>query len=466
MSMVLREYRTISRISGPLLFVEAVKDVGYNELVRVMAPDGSERRGQILEVSDKMAVVQVFEGTSGLDVKGTAVRFTGETIKLPVSSDMLGRVLDGSGTPIDGGPNIIAEDYWDVHGAPINPCARTYPREFIQTGVSAIDGMNTLVRGQKLPFFSGAGLPHNAVAAQVARQARVRGTGETFTTVFAAIGITADEARFFREDFEKQGAFEHVTMFVNLADDPAIERIITPRVALTAAEFFAFKLGMHVLVILTDMTNYAEALREISAAREEVPGRRGYPGYMYTDLSTIYERAGRTHNGKGSITQMPILTMPHDDITHPIADLTGYITEGQLIVDRGLHRRGIYPPIDVSPSLSRLMREGIGKDRTREDHREVSDQLYYSYAEGRAFRDLVAVIGEEALSTRDKLYLNFAEAFERRFINQGEYENRDIEQTLDLGWDLLSMVPEVELKRIDPSTIAKYHPAHRDKGTT
>ena len=466
MSLVLREYRTISRISGPLLFVEAVKDVGYNELVRVIAPDGSERRGQILEVSDKMAVVQVFEGTSGLDVKGTAVRFTGETIKLPVSSDMLGRVLDGSGTPIDGGPNIIAEDYWDVHGAPINPCARTYPREFIQTGVSAIDGMNTLVRGQKLPFFSGAGLPHNAVAAQVARQARVRGTGETFTTVFAAIGITADEARFFREDFEKQGAFEHVTMFVNLADDPAIERIITPRVALTAAEFFAFKLGMHVLVILTDMTNYAEALREISAAREEVPGRRGYPGYMYTDLSTIYERAGRTHTGKGSITQMPILTMPHDDITHPIADLTGYITEGQLIVDRGLHRRGIYPPIDVSPSLSRLMREGIGKDRTREDHREVSDQLYYSYAEGRAFRDLVAVIGEEALSTRDKLYLNFADAFERRFISQGEYENRDIEQTLDLGWDLLSMVPEVELKRIDPSTIAKYHPAHRDKGTT
>lgn len=465
MSLVLREYRTISRISGPLLFVEAAKDVGYNELVRVMAPDGSERRGQILEVSDKMAVVQVFEGTSGLDVKGTAVRFTGETIKLPVSSDMLGRVLDGSGTPIDGGPNIIAEDYWDVHGAPINPCARTYPREFIQTGVSAIDGMNTLVRGQKLPFFSGAGLPHNAVAAQVARQARVRGTGETFMTVFAAIGITADEARFFREDFEKQGAFEHVTMFVNLADDPAIERIITPRVALTAAEFFAFKLGMHVLVILTDMTNYAEALREISAAREEVPGRRGYPGYMYTDLSTIYERAGRTHTGKGSITQMPILTMPHDDITHPIADLTGYITEGQLIVDRGLHRRGIYPPIDVSPSLSRLMREGIGKDRTREDHREISDQLYYSYAEGRAFRDLVAVIGEEALSTRDKLYLNFADAFERRFINQGEYENRDIEQTLDLGWDLLSMVPEVELKRIDPSTIAKYHPAHRDKGT-
>jgi V/A-type H+-transporting ATPase subunit B len=465
MSLILREYKTITRISGPLVFVEAATGVGFGELVRVVAPDGTERRGQVLEVSDKMAVVQVFEGTSGLDVKETSVRFAGETIKLPVSSDMLGRVFDGSGTPIDGGPNIIPEDYWDVHGAPINPYARTYPREFIQTGVSAIDGMNTLVRGQKLPFFSGAGLPHNAVAAQVARQARVRGTGETFTTVFAAIGITADEARFFREDFEKQGAFEHVTMFVNLADDPAIERTITPRVALTAAEFFAFKLGMHVLVILTDMTNYAEALREISAAREEVPGRRGYPGYMYTDLSTIYERAGRVHNGKGSITQMPILTMPHDDITHPIADLTGYITEGQLIVDRGLHRRGIYPPIDVSPSLSRLMREGIGKNRTREDHREVSDQLYYSYAEGRSFRDLVAVIGEEALSARDKLYLNFADAFEKRFINQGEYENRDIEQTLDLGWDLLSVLPETELKRIDPSTITKYHPTHRNKGT-
>ena len=465
MSLMLREYRTITKIAGPLLFVEAVTGVGFGELVRIAVPDGSERRGQVLEISDKMAVVQVFEGTSGLDVEKTAVRFAGETIKLSVSSDMLGRVMDGSGNPIDGGPNIIPEDFWDVHGAPINPYARTYPREFIQTGISAIDGMNTLVRGQKLPFFSGAGLPHNAVAAQVARQAQVRGSGETFATVFAAIGITADEARFFREDFEKQGAFEHVTMFVNLADDPAIERIITPRVALTAAEYFAFKLGMHVLVILTDMTNYAEALREISAAREEVPGRRGYPGYLYTDLSTIYERAGRTHTSKGSITQMPILTMPHDDITHPIADLTGYITEGQLIVDRGLHRRGIYPPIDVSPSLSRLMREGIGKDRTREDHREVSDQLYYAYAEGRAFRDLVAVVGEEALSNRDKLYLNFADAFEKRFVRQGEYENRDIEQTLDLGWDLLSMLPEVELKRIDPSTIAKHHPKHRGKGT-
>jgi len=465
MSTIGREYSTIHEISGPLLFVEHVRGVGYGELVRVSTPAGEERRGQVLEVSENVAVVQVFEGTSGLDISRTTVKFSGETIKLPVSSDMLGRIFDGSGRPIDGGPRIIPEDYWDVHGAPINPYARAYPREFIQTGISAIDGMNTLVRGQKLPLFSGSGLPHNITAAQIARQAKVRGTEEPFTTVFAAMGITADEARFFREDFEKQGAFEHVTMFVNLADDPAIERILTPRLALTAAEFFAIKMGMHVLVILTDMTNYAEALREISAAREEVPGRRGYPGYMYTDLATVYERAGRTHGGKGSITQMPILTMPHDDITHPIPDLTGYITEGQIIVDRGLHRKGVYPPLDVSPSLSRLMREGIGKGRTREDHREVSDQLYYAYAEGRSFRDLVAVVGEEALSSRDKLYLKFADIFERRFVNQGVYEDRDIDQTLDLGWELLSMLPETELKRIDPSTIKKYHPKYRLKAT-
>ena len=465
MSTIGREYSTVREISGPLLFVEHVRGVGFGELVRVLTPEGEERRGQVLEVSENVAVVQVFEGTSGLDISRTRVKFGGETIKLPVSSDMLGRILDGSGRPIDGGPRIIPEDYWDVHGAPINPYARAYPREFIQTGISAIDGMNTLVRGQKLPLFSGSGLPHNITAAQIARQAKVRGTEEPFTTVFAAMGITADEARFFREDFEKQGAFEHVTMFVNLADDPAIERILTPRLALTAAEYFAIKLGMHVLVILTDMTNYAEALREISAAREEVPGRRGYPGYMYTDLATIYERAGRTHGGKGSITQMPILTMPHDDITHPIPDLTGYITEGQIIVDRGLHRKGVYPPLDVSPSLSRLMREGIGKGRTRDDHREVSDQLYYGYAEGRSFRDLVAVVGEEALSSRDKLYLKFADIFERRFINQGFYEDRDIDQTLDLGWELLSMLPETELKRIDPSTIKKYHPKYRLKAT-
>jgi len=460
------EYRTIREISGPLLIVESVRGVGYGELARIKTPTGEERRGQVLEVGEGMAIVQVFEGTSGLDVSKTTVSFTGETVKLPVSSDMLGRIFDGSGRPIDGGPRIIPEDYLDVHGSPINPFAREYPREFIQTGVSAIDGMNTLVRGQKLPLFSGAGLPHNMIAAQIARQARVKGTEESFTTVFAAMGITADEARFFREDFEKQGAFDHVTMFVNLADDPAIERILTPRLALTTAEYFAVRLGMHVLVILTDMTNYAEALREIAAAREEVPGRRGYPGYMYTDLASIYERAGRLHGSKGTITQMPILTMPHDDMTHPIPDLTGYITEGQIFIDRGLHRKGIYPPIDPAPSLSRLMKEGIGKGRTREDHREVSDQLYYAYAEGRSFRDLVAVVGEEALSARDRLYLTFAENFERRFISQGVYENRDIDATLDLGWGLLSALPETELKRIDPETIKKWHPKYRDKPMT
>jgi V/A-type H+/Na+-transporting ATPase subunit B len=457
------EYTTIKEISGPLLFVESVRGVGYGELARIKTPSGEERRGQVLEIGGGVAVVQVFEGTTGLDVGKTRVRFTGETVKLPVSNDMLGRIFDGSGRPIDGGPRIIPDDYLDVNGNPINPFAREYPREFIQTGISTIDGMNTLVRGQKLPLFSASGLPHNAVAAQIARQAKVVGSDEPFTTIFAAMGITADELRFFRDDFEKQGAFDHVTMFVNLADDPAIERILTPRLALTAAEYFAIKQGNHVLVILTDMTNYAESLREISAAREEVPGRRGYPGYMYTDLATIYERAGRLHGTKGSITQMPILTMPGDDRTHPVPDLTGYITEGQLMVDRSLYRKGIYPPIDPAPSLSRLMKEGIGKGKTREDHREVSDQLYYAFAEGRSFRDLVAVVGEEALSARDKLYLQFADEFERRFINQGMYENRDIDTTLDLGWDLLSVLPETELKRIDPATIKKWLPKNRGK---
>jgi V/A-type H+-transporting ATPase subunit B len=457
------EYTTIKEISGPLLFVEYVRGVGYGELARITTPSGEERRGQVLEIGGGVAVVQVFEGTTGLDVGKTRIRFTGETVKLPVSMDMLGRIFDGSGRPIDGGPRIIPDDYLDVNGNPINPFAREYPREFIQTGISTIDGMNTLVRGQKLPLFSASGLPHNAVAAQIARQAKVVGSDEPFTTIFAAMGITADELRFFRDDFEKQGAFDHVTMFVNLADDPAIERILTPRLALTAAEYFAIKQGNHVLVILTDMTNYAESLREISAAREEVPGRRGYPGYMYTDLATIYERAGRLKGSKGSITQMPILTMPGDDRTHPVPDLTGYITEGQLMVDRSLHRKGIYPPIDPAPSLSRLMKEGIGKGKTREDHREVSDQLYYAFAEGRSFRDLVAVVGEEALSARDKLYLQFADEFERKFINQGLYENRDIDTTLDLGWNLLSVLPETELKRIDPATIKKWLPKNRGK---
>ncbi|TMI45984.1 V-type ATP synthase subunit B [Candidatus Bathyarchaeota archaeon] len=457
------EYATIREISGPLLFVESVRGVGYGELARIRTPSGEERRGQVLEIGGGIAVVQVFEGTTGLDVAKTRIRFTGETVKLPVSTDMLGRIFDGSGRPIDGGPRIIPDDYLDVNGNPINPFAREYPREFIQTGISTIDGMNTLVRGQKLPLFSASGLPHNAVAAQIARQAKVVGSDEPFTTIFAAMGITADELRFFRDDFEEQGAFDHVTMFVNLADDPAIERILTPRLALTAAEYFAIKQGNHVLVILTDMTNYAESLREISAAREEVPGRRGYPGYMYTDLATIYERAGRLKGSKGTITQMPILTMPGDDKTHPVPDLTGYITEGQLMVDRSLHRKGIYPPIDPAPSLSRLMKEGIGKGKTREDHREVSDQLYYAFAEGRSFRDLVAVVGEEALSARDKLYLQFADEFERRFINQGVYENRDIDTTLDLGWNLLSVLPDNELKRIDPATIKKWHPKYRGK---
>ncbi|OLB69649.1 V-type ATP synthase subunit B [archaeon 13_2_20CM_2_52_21] len=457
------EYTTIKEISGPLLFVESVRGVGYGELARIKTPSGEERRGQVLEIGGGIAVVQVFEGTTGLDVGRTRIRFTGETVKLPVSNDMLGRIFDGSGRPIDGGPRIIPDDYLDVNGNPINPFAREYPREFIQTGISTIDGMNTLVRGQKLPLFSASGLPHNSIAAQIARQAKVVGSDEPFTTIFAAMGITADELRFFRDDFEKQGAFDHVTMFVNLADDPAIERILTPRLALTAAEYFAIKQGNHVLVILTDMTNYAESLREISAAREEVPGRRGYPGYMYTDLATIYERAGRLHGTKGSITQMPILTMPGDDKTHPVPDLTGYITEGQLMVDRSLHRKGIYPPIDPAPSLSRLMKEGIGKGKTREDHREVSDQLYYAFAEGRSFRDLVAVVGEEALSARDKLYLQFADEFERKFINQGLYENRDIDTTLDLGWNLLSVLPETELKRIDPATIKKWLPKNRGK---
>ncbi|HID18016.1 TPA: V-type ATP synthase subunit B, partial [Candidatus Bathyarchaeota archaeon] len=373
-----KEYSTVREIAGPLLFIERTSGVAYGEVVKVRTPTGEERTGQVLEVGEGFAVVQVFEGTSGLDVSATMVKFAGETLKFPVSMDIMGRIFDGSGKPVDGGPEIVPEDEWDIHGAPINPYARAYPSEFIQTGLSCIDGMNTLVRGQKLPLFSGSGLPHNLVAAQIARQAKVPGREEEFAVIFAAMGITADEARFFREDFERRGALDKVVMFVNLADDPAIERLITPRLALTSAEYLAFQYDIHVLVILTDMTNYAEALREISAAREEVPGRRGYPGYMYTDLATVYERAGRIHERKGSVTQMPILTMPHDDITHPVPDLTGYITEGQIYLERGLHMRGIYPPINVLPSLSRLMNEGIGKGKTREDHRQVADQLYYA----------------------------------------------------------------------------------------
>jgi len=452
-SIALKRYRSISRISGPLLFVEAVRGVAYGELVRIETPSGEERRGQVLEVTDRFAVIQVFEGTEGLSLDKTAVKFTGETIKLPVSGDLLGRIFNGRGDPIDGGPQIVPEDYWDIHGMPINPSSREHPREFIQTGISAIDGLYTLVRGQKLPIFSGSGLPHNTLAAQIARQAKVLGKEEEAVVVLATMGITAEEARFFIEDFRSRGVMDHIVLFINLANDPAIERIITPRLALTCAEYLAFHEGYHVLTLLTDMTNYAEALREVSAARREVPGRRGYPGYLYTDLATIYERCGRIHGVKGSHTVFPILTMPHDDITHPVPDLTAYITEGQIILSRAMHRKGIYPPIDILPSLSRLMRTGIGEGRTRFDHREVADCCYYAYAEGVSLRELIAVIGEAGLTARDRLYLQFADEFEKRFVNQGVYEERSIEETLDLMWDVLSILPERELKRADPKTI-------------
>lgn len=458
-----REYKTVREISGPLMIVKDVEGVGYDEVVEIETPGGEKKRGQVLEVESGRAVVQVFEGTSGIDASETKVRFTGSTMKFPVSMDLLGRVFSGRGEPIDGGPPIIPEEEPDIHGAAINPSARDYPTDFIQTGISAIDGMNTLVRGQKLPIFSVSGLPHNELAAQIARQARIIGEDEEFVVIFCAMGITHEEASFFRKDFEKTGAFEKVSMFLNLASDPAVERILTPRIALTAAEYFAFTQGMHVLVILTNMTNYGEALREVSAAREEVPSRRGYPGYLYTDLATIYERAGRIQGKKGSITQMPILTMPSDDITHPIPDLTGYITEGQLVMERELHRKGIYPPINVLPSLSRLMKDGIGEGQTREDHSGVANQLYSAYAEGRDVRSLVEVVGEEALSERDRRYLEFSDKFENNFVNQGMDENRDLESTLELGWELLSGLSEEELKRIEPEHIEKYHPNHREE---
>ena len=452
------EYRTIRGIKGPLLIVENTKDVAYGEVVRIRGPDGKERLGQVLEARETMAVVQVFEGTTGLDVKNTSVKFLGDTLKIGVSLEMLGRVFDGTGRPIDGGPEIVPEDMRDINGYPINPAAREYPREFIQTGISTIDGMNTLVRGQKLPIFSGAGMPHNEIAAQIARQAKIRGAGEKFAVVFVAMGITAEEANFFKNEFERTGALERTVLFLNLANDPAIERIVIPRMGLTTAEYLAFEKDMHVLVILTDMTNYCEALREISAAREEVPGRRGYPGYMYTDLATIYERAGRIINKKGSITQIPILTMPDDDMTHPIPDLTGYITEGQIVLSRQLQHRGIYPPINPLLSLSRLMKEGIGEGRTREDHSGVANQLYSAYAEGLRLRDLVAVVGEEALTEEDRILLRFADAFEERFITQGHDEDRSIEDTLGIAWELLAMLPRSQLKKIDKKYIEKYLP--------
>ena len=452
-----REYRSVTQVAGPLLIVEGVEEVAYGEVVYIRTPEGDNRMGQVLESQENVAIVQVFEGTRGLDTDQTRVRFSGDIMKISLSREILGRSFDGLGRPIDGGPEIIPEARLSITGAAINPTARDYPNEFIQTGISTIDGMNTLVRGQKLPIFSGAGLPHNELAAQIARQATVLGSEEPFSVIFAGMGITHEEANFFMNSFESTGALERIVSFINLADDPAIERLITPRMALTAAEFLAFNYDTHVLVILTDMTNYCEALREISSAREEVPGRRGYPGYMYTDLATNYERAGRIRGKKGSITQMPILSMPDDDITHPVPDLTGYITEGQFVLSRELHRKGVYPPVDVLPSLSRLMNEGIGEGRTRADHLGVSDQCYSAYAEGRDVRILVAVVGEEALSERDRLNLRFADVFEERFVNQGVDENRTIEQTLDLGWELLSMLPEGELKRIDEKYVKQYY---------
>lgn len=453
---LLKEYRTVSRIAGPLLFVEKTEPVGYADMVRIRLSDSTIKHGQVLDTSSDIVVVQVFEGTSGIDRKAT-VRFLGDTIKLSVSGDMLGRILDGSGKPIDSGPDIVPEKRLEITGAAINPSARAPPAEFIQTGISTIDATNTLVRGQKLPIFSGAGLPHNDIALQIARQARVLGEEEKFVVIFAAIGITNEEAQHFIRDFEESGALNRAVVFLNLADDPAIERIITPRMALTAAEFLAYERDMHVLVILTDMTNYCESLREIGAAREEVPGRRGYPGYMYTDLASIYERAGRIRGKKGSITQIPILTMVGDDITHPIPDLTGYITEGQMVLSRELHRKNIYPPIDILPSLSRLMNSGIGGGKTREDHKQVSDQLYANYAEGRDLRGLVAIVGEEALSERDRRLLKFADVFEQRFVKQGRQENRAIEQTLAIGWELLSVLPKSDLTRIRDEFKEKFY---------
>ncbi len=456
----MKEYRTITKIAGPLVFVEKTEPIGYGELVNIVLADGSMKRGQVLDTSDELVVVQIFETTAGIG-KDSGVRFTGETIKMPVGREMLGRILSGGGKPIDGGPEIVPEKRLDITGAAINPYARGNPSDFIQTGVSTIDGTNTLVRGQKLPIFSGAGLPHNKLALQIARQAKVPGSTEGFAVVFAAMGITKEEANYFMQDFERTGALERAVVFLNLADDPAVERIITPRLALTTAEYLAFELGMHVLVILTDMTNYCEALRQIGAAREEVPGRRGYPGYMYTDLACIYERAGIIKGQKGSVTQIPILTMPGDDITHPIPDLTGYITEGQIVVNRDLHRKGIYPPVNVLPSLSRLMNLGIGKGHTREDHKKVSDQMYAGYAEGNDLRGLVAIVGKDALSERDRMFLEFADLFENRFVRQGYDEDRTIEDTLNLGWELLSTLPVEQLVRIDRDLINKYHPKFR-----
>jgi V/A-type H+-transporting ATPase subunit B len=455
------EYSSVSQITGPLIIVESVRGVRYDESVEVTAPNGETRIGKVLEVSQEVVVVQVFEGTTGLSPAGTSVRFLGKPLEVPVSTEMLGRILNSFGEPIDGHPKFFTEDLRDINGFPLNPTAREYPKDFIQTGISAIDGLCSLVRGQKLPIFSGPGLSHNVLAAQIVRQAQIRGSSEEFYLVFIAMGLEHDEAAFFRKGFEETGAIKNVAMFLNLAEDPPIERLITPRTGLALAEYLAFEQNAHVLVVLTDMTNYCEALREVSSSMEEIPSRKGYPGYMYSDLASIYERAGRISGGKGSITQVPILTMPNDDITHPIPDLTGYITEGQIVLERDLEKKGVYPPINVLTSLSRLMKDGIGKDRTREDHADVASQLYAAYAQSNEIRSLATIIGEEGLSSRDRDYLKFGDQFEKTFINQGREENRSIEQTLELAWDILSILTEDELTRIHPEFLKKYLPKRK-----
>ena len=455
---MIKEYKTIQEIASPLMIVKNVEGVTYDELAEIELPNGEVRRCKVLEVEDDQAVVQLFESAQGINLAQSKVRFLGHPLQLGVSEDMLGRVFNGMGEPIDGGPAILAEEHRDINGLPMNPAARAYPAEFIQTGVSTIDGLNTLVRGQKLPIFSASGLPHAALAAQIARQAKVLGDNENFAVVFAAIGITFEESEYFIQEFRRTGAIDRTVVFSNLANDPAVERIATPRMALTAAEYLAFEKDMQVLVILTDITNYAEALREVSAAKKEVPGRRGYPGYLYTDLATLYERAGRRIGKSGSITMIPILTMPEDDKTHPIPDLTGYITEGQIILSRDLYRKGIIPPVDVLPSLSRLKDKGIGEGKTREDHSGTMNQLFAAYARGKDAKELMTILGEAALSDDDKQFAKFADAFEQRYVNQGNNTNRTIEDTLNLGWELLSLLPRTELKRIKPELIEKYMP--------
>ena len=455
---MIREYKTIEEINGPLMVVRKVRGVTYDELAEIELTDGSVRRCKVLEVNGDSAVVQLFENSAGINLRDSKVRFLGHPLQLAVSGDMLGRVFNGMGQPIDGGPDILPEKRLDINGQPINPAARNYPNEFIQTGISTIDGLNTLVRGQKLPIFSASGLPHAQLAAQIARQAKVLDGASNFAVVFAAIGITFEEAEFFISDFKRTGAIDRTVLFTNLANDPAVERIATPRMALTAAEYLAFDKGMHVLVILTDITNYAEALREVSAAKKEVPGRRGYPGYLYTDLATMYERAGRKLDHEGSITMIPILTMPEDDKTHPIPDLTGYITEGQIILSRDLYRKGVLPPVDVLPSLSRLKDKGVGVGKTREDHAPTMNQLFAAYAAGKEAKELMTILGEAALAPTDLLYAKFAEEFEKRYVSQGSEENRDIFQTLDLGWELLRILPRGELKRIKADMVDKYYP--------